>query len=184
MSAEQENAPRRKPAGQATRASGKDGPQVITSTGHRWTDMAEAQFLDHLGATCNVTAAAAATGFSKEAIYRRRARDPAFAARWQTALAQGYARIEMALVARAADALEGLPPDPDTPIPTMTVGEAVTILKLHRPAVTGEGRAPGWRARPRSLAEVHASILTKLEAIATARDLAPEPAATDLAHAS
>lgn len=159
----------RKPAGRAIRASGKDGPQVIHSNGHRWTDAAETLFLDRLAATCNVTASARVAGFSKEAIYRRRARDAGFAERWQAALAQGYARIEMALVARAADALEGFAPDPDTPIPAMSVKDAIAILALHRAAVKGEGNAPGWRARPRALAEVRESILAKLEAIAAAR---------------
>jgi hypothetical protein len=152
--------------GTVLRASGKDGPQRVRSNGARWTDEAEATFLDHLAASANVTAAAEATGFSREAIYKRRRHDSAFAERWQAALAQGYARIEMALVQRAADALEGLAPDPDSPIPQMTVQDAVTILKLHGASVNGTGRAPGWRARPRSLDEMRASILTKLEAIA------------------
>jgi hypothetical protein len=148
---------------------GKDGPQVIRSTGKRWRDEAETLFLDHLAATCNVTAAAEVAGFSREAIYKRRRQDPGFAERWQAALEQGYARIEMALVRRASDALEGFAPDPDTPIPAMTVQDAVTILKLHGAAVKGEGRAPGWRARPRSLDEMRDSILAKLEAIAPPR---------------
>src|SRR5687767_12423732 len=107
--------------GTSLRASGKDGPQRIASTGRRWTDEAEAQFLDSLAASCNVTLSAQAAGFSKEAIYRRRRTDAGFAARWQAALEQGYARIEIALVRRAADALEGFAPDPDTPFPEMTV---------------------------------------------------------------
>src|SRR6187401_409511 len=107
------------PAGTGIRA-GKDGPQLIRSSGKRWTEEAEAIFLDHLAASCNVTAAAEAAGFSREAIYKRRRHDPCFAERWQAALEQGYARIEMALVRRAADALEGLAPDPDTAIPAMT----------------------------------------------------------------
>lgn len=148
------------------RSGGKDGPQLIRSGGARWTDEAEARFLDCLAASANVTASAEAAGFSREAIYRRRRHDSAFAERWQAALEQGYARIEMLLVQRASDALEGFAPDPDTPIPEMTVRDAVTIFQLHRASVKGDGRAPGWRARPRSLDEMRASILAKLEAIA------------------
>ena len=154
-------------AGVVLRGTGKDGPQLVRTAGRRWSDEAEALFLDRLAASCNVTYAAEATGFSREAIYRRRRTDPAFAERWQAALEQGYARIEMALVRRAADALEGFAPDPDTPIPHMTVQDAIAVLKLHAPAVKGEGRAPGWRARPRSLDEMRESILRKLEAIAS-----------------
>lgn len=61
-------------------------------------------------------------------------------------------------------------PDPDTPIPNVTVKEAITILQLYRTTVTeAEGKRPGWRARPRSLDEVRATILTKLEAIEAKR---------------
>ncbi|MDB5679128.1 hypothetical protein [Sphingomonas bacterium] len=169
----QKEAQARARAARVTR-HGKDGPQVVAVTAHRWTDEAEAAFLDTLAASCNVTLSAATAGFSTEAIYRRRRTDPVFAERWQAALEQGYARIEMAVVARAGDAMEGFAPDPDSPIPAMTVQDAIAILKLHGPAVRGEGRAPGWRARPRSLDEVRDSILTKLEAIDAARREAGE----------
>ena len=169
MSAKPANRRPAAPAGTILRRSGKDGPQIIASKGKRWTDASEAKFLDALGASCNVRRSAAAAGFSTEAIYRRRRTDPAFAARWQAALEQGYARLEMALVQRANETLAGDLPDPEMPFPDMTVRDAINILQLHRPAVKGEGRRPGWRGRPRSLDEVRASILTKLEAIEAAR---------------
>ena len=153
------------PAGSAIR-HGKDGLKVVRSGGARWTDEAEQAFLDHLAASCNVMLSADTAGFRVESIYKRRREDPVFAQRWQAALEQGYARIEMALVRRAADAMEGLAPDPDTPIPKMTVDEALKVLSRHRATVEGVG--PGRRrwARPRSLDEVRESILIKLEAIA------------------
>ncbi len=163
--------------GTALRASGKDGPQRIASRGKSMTEESEARFFDALGASCNVTWSAEAAGFCKNTVYRRRRLDGAFAARWQAALEQGYARIEMALVRRAADALEGFAPDPDTPIPEMTVGDAVTILKLHHAAVHGGGVSPRWRPRPRSLDEVRDSILAKLEAIEAARRAGVDPEA-------
>ncbi|MBO0749931.1 MAG: hypothetical protein J2O44_05835 [Porphyrobacter sp.] len=149
---------------------GKDGLQIVRSEGARWTEEAEAEFLDHLAASCNVTLSAKATGFSREAIYKRRRHDPAFAARWQAALEQGYARIEMLLVQRATDVLERQVPDPDTPLADMSTRDAIAILQLHRTSVKGEGRAPGWRGRPRSLDEMRDSILAKLEAIAPAKE--------------
>ena len=99
-------AKRRAPSGAGVLV-GKDGPQVIRGTGKRWSEEAEAVFLDHLAASCNVTVSAKEAGFSPEAIYRRRRNDPAFAQRWQAALEQGYARIEALLVQRATEALEG-----------------------------------------------------------------------------
>ncbi|MCW3847866.1 hypothetical protein OF829_11500 [Sphingomonas sp. LB-2] len=166
----------RGPAGTAIRATGKDGPQVIHSKGKRWTDQAEKLFLDHLAASCNVTASAAAAGFSTVAIYNRRRADPGFAARWDAALDQGYARIEMLLVHRAGQLLEGYVPDPGSPLASMTVKEAINVLQLHRARVKGDGaRAPGWRPRPRGFEEMRDSILGKLEAIETARLALPPP---------
>lgn len=154
------------PAGTILRGSGKDGPQVVASNGGRWTDKARQRFLDELGASCNVTRAAALSGFSKVAVYRRRRADPVFAADWQAALEQGYVRLEMLLVQRAAERLEGDVADPDAPFADITVRDAIAISQLHRASVKGEGKSPGWRARPRSLDEMRESILKKLEAIA------------------
>lgn len=163
-------AKRAKPVSTCLRNGGKDGPQVRRDRGRRWSDKAEQRFLDALGASCNVSLSAAECGFSKEALYRRRRDDPAFAARWQAALEQGYVRLEGALIERANNALEGHLPDPDHPIPPMTVKEIIEILKLHRANVQGDpARYPGWRARPRSLDEMRDSILNKLEAIETRR---------------
>lgn len=154
------------PPGTTLRAGGKDGPQRIASDGSRWTDQAEALFLDHLGASCNVTASAAAAGFSTEALYRRRRTDPEFADRWQSALEQGYVRLEMMLL-HGATARANEPARAELPFPEMTVREAIVILQLHRASVKGDGttRGAGWRARPRRLDEVRDSILAKLAAI-------------------
>ena len=154
------------PEGRIVRAGGKDGPQVVASKGKRWTDKAEEIFLDCLAASCNVTWSARQTGFSREAIYRRRRLDPGFRARWDAALDQGVARIDMLLVRNAEAYLEGRPPDPDTPIPVMSVQDAIAILKLHRASTAGaEGKRPGWLGRPRTLDEMRDSILTKFSAI-------------------
>lgn len=163
---------RKGPAGSIARAGGKDGPQIVQSCGKRWTDEAEEIFLDRLGATNNATSAAAAAGFSREAIYARARRDPGFAERMAAARALGYGRVDELLATAAEDFLAGKPPDPNSPIPPMTVQDAIAILKLHRASVTGEGgRRPAWPARPRRLDEVHDSILTKLSAIARKRGL-------------
>ena len=145
---------------------GKDGPQLVRIKGRRWSDAAEARFLDHLAASCNVTAAAEVAGFTRVAIYRRRRKDPAFAQRWQAALEQGYARIEALLLRRAEEALEGFAPDPDLPIPAMSIKDALAILGHHRAAVERGPRSRRQWARPRSLDEVRDSILRKLEAVA------------------
>ena len=160
------------PAGTIARAGGKDGPQRVASRGKRWTEAAEALFLDALAASCNVRHSAETAGFSTRAVYARRRRDAAFAAHWQQALEQGHARLEAGLVAAAIATIEGRMPDPDFPIPPMSVADVIAVLKLHRASVHGEGRSPGWRGRPRRLEEVKASILKKLAAIHRARGTA------------
>jgi hypothetical protein len=160
----------RKPAPTGTKALvHKDGPQVVRSTGKRWSDAAEAVFLDHLAASCNVSFSAAQAGFSAVAIYARRRRDPAFARGWQRALEQGCARIETALIRAAAESAEGRDPDPDTPIPKMTVKEALMVLGQARRSLEDGRRTRRGVPRPRSLADVRESILSKLEIIESAR---------------
>lgn len=159
-----------KPAGEGVRAAGKNGPQIARTSGKYWTDEAEARFLDTLGASCNVKMAAAAIGYTASTLYWRRRRDPAFAERWQAALEQGYTRIEALLIENAERSLSGRMPNPDSPIPAMTVREAMDLLRMHQAAARGAGpRTPGRRARPRSIDEVRASILAKLSAIGNSR---------------
>lgn len=156
----------RGPAGAILRGHGKDGPQLVRSRGHVWTEEAEEIFLDALAASNNATWAAEQCGFSREAIYKRARRDPGFAERMAAARALAYGRIDEALARAAEDFLAGREPDPDAPIVAMTVQDAIAIQKLHRASQTGSGRRPAWPARPRSLDEMRDSILTKLSAIA------------------
>ena len=150
---------------------GRHGPQRVSTRGHRWSDEAETLFLDHLAATANVSASAEACGFSPQALYARRRNDPAFMQRWDVALAQGYAHSEALLVQRAIEALEGVEPDPDTPIiiRDMTVKDALILLGHHRRNIEGGPRSRRQWARPRTLDEMRDSILRKLEAIEGAR---------------
>ena len=162
--------PANRPAG-AGILVGKDGPQIIRSTGKRWSEEAETVFLDHLAATCNVTAAAEACGFSGPAIYARRRNDPAFAERWQAALETGHAHIRMLLAQRAIEALEGFEPDPEVAVlRPATFKEARELVGHHRDTVEGGPRSRRQWARPRSLDEVRDSILAKLEAIAPRKE--------------
>jgi hypothetical protein len=145
----------------------KDGPQHIRVSDKKWTPEAEAVFLDHLGASCNVTWSAAQAGFTEMTAYYHRRRDPGFARAWQEALATGKARIEMELVRTAIDYLTGRETASARPIKDMTVKDALNIVAAHRRTV--EAGAPARWTRPRTLDEMRESILRKLEAIETAR---------------
>lgn len=161
------------PTGTRLRPSHKNGPQRIRINGAWWTDEAEALFLAHLAGSCNVSAAAAATGFSAVTAYNHRRCDPAFARKWQAALDQGYARLEMELVRHAADMVENFEIDPDAPFKQMSMREAIHLLAIHQrrhdqPAAT---LAP----RPRSLDQARDSILRKLDAIEVCRRAGVRP---------
>jgi hypothetical protein len=145
----------RGPAGAILRASGKDGPQLVRSGGHRWTEEAEEIFLDALAASNNAKWAAAQCGFSTEAIYKRARRDPRLAERMADARALAHGRIDEALARAAEDFLAGNPPAPGSPLQAMTVQDAIAIQKHFRASRNPEGGAhrPAWPARPRSLGE-------------------------------
>lgn len=151
--------------------------QIIRSTA-RWSDEAEERFLSVLAKTCNVKAAAKAAGFSTVTLYKRRARWPGFAAEWDVAVAQGYARLEARLVELANDSLrkrrDGDDDDDDDDDeaeraeagPAMTVSETMNLLRLHRASV--RGGAPqdyAWRRGAPDPEAMRASILRKIEAI-------------------
>jgi len=157
-------------AGRVVRPAKNGNTRVIRSRA-RWSDAAEAVFLEELAATCNVTAAAEAAGFSTTAVYQRRMRWPGFAAAWAEAVEQGYARIEAMLVERATDSLRSTSilrqaQDEREDRPAPTFAEALNLLRLHRASVRG-GAPQDYRAREKApdMDEVRASILRKIEAI-------------------
>lgn len=151
----------------------KNGKTQVIRTRHFWSDEAEETFLEELAATCNVKAAAHVAGFSTVAVYRRRMKHAGFAEAWAMAIEQGYARLEAMLVERATDSLsrravedvvaEGAArPAP----PEMSVGDMMSLLKLHRASVRGgPEQAYGHREKAPDAEEVRASILRKIEAI-------------------
>jgi hypothetical protein len=158
------------PAGNAPRASGKDGAQLQRGYGGRITREEEVFFLSRLAATNNFTAAAAEAGRTPEAFHKRRRNDPAFDRECIDARARGHDRVEQLLLDHAEATLSGRAPlPPDSPIPPMSIDQAINLLKLTRGTVRGEGRRAGWQARIRSLDEVRGSILRKLSAFDRAR---------------
>ena len=158
------------PAGSRMRYGENGRGKRINTDGAQWSDEAEAMFFDLLAASCNVKASGKAVGFTTATVYYQRRKRPEFGAKWAEALAQGYARVEMAMVRAAAETFEGEVYGADREIPTMSAAEALNLLRLHGPEVRGVDRRPGRFARRRSLAEIHASILKKIEAIENAPD--------------
>lgn len=156
--------------------------------GARWSDAAEEAFLAKLAATCNITAAAEAAGFSTTTLYKRRARWPGFASAWDAAIDQGYARLEARLVELATDSLRAPDggdgggdgqadqrADVAAPGPVMTVSEVTNLLRLHR--ASARGGAPqnfAWRQGAPDPDAMRDSILRKIAAIERAGERAGE----------
>ncbi len=160
------NPPARGPQGCVVRAAKNGKTKIVASRGGRWTLQAEKLFLEHLGATANVRAASAVAGFSPTTAYKQRMTNPGFAARWQEALENGVARLEMLLVHSAGATLEGLPLDGDHPIPRMTIEDVMNVLKLHRAQVHGgKPQRYAWRMELPPIEQVQAEIMQRLRAL-------------------
>lgn len=101
-----------------------------------WTKARREGFFAMLSATCNVRASAAAMGMTDCGAYYLRRRDPVFAGQWEEALAEGYGRLEQALMALA---LEGI-----DPAPAIEAG-----IEEARAATCGEAKTKGFGAERR-----------------------------------
>lgn len=84
--------------------------QLRRSGGNAACDEQREKFLQELAATCNVRASARAAEVHYSTVYYWRSRDEGFCARWDQALDQGYASLEVALLEQARKAAEGEAP--------------------------------------------------------------------------
>lgn len=146
----------------------------------QWTPRVEQRFLATLAATCNVKAACAEVGFTQASAYGHRKRWPAFARRWDEAIADGYARIEAALVENCCNLFSTPEVPPEAPMPPMSVDQAIHLLHMHKHQVHGLGKAPGKsRRRPPTLEELKPGILRKFEAFERGRGVSEADKARD-----
>ena len=99
------------------------------------TPAAEQAFLTALAATANVRLSAAAAGFSHATFYSRARAHAGFAREMRLALAQGYDRLELALLAGSlpeAHRDDHWRHNESPPLPTMTPEQALQLLYLHQ----------------------------------------------------
>jgi len=101
-------------------------------------------FIETLTESCNVKYSAEQAGVAVSTVYRRRAADATFRARWDQAISVGYSQLEMMMLERALHGVE-------KPAPARTGSEgvmrhyddrtALALLKQHREiAVAAAGR--------------------------------------------
>jgi hypothetical protein len=121
-------------AGEARIAGGK-----LRRVGEgRWGKAKEEMFLAELHASGNFSRAARAIGMSPQAISRRRRNDPRLEQACEEAVAAAASRLGWMVVAAGNQAFDpdDLPEPGESPLPPVTVREAIDILKLR-------GWAPG-----------------------------------------
>jgi len=160
---------------EVVRGSTAGRPCVARVGAGRWSAATEARFLETLGATCNVRAACHAAGMSTVAIYNRRKRCPDFARAWDDALDHGWHRLEAGLLFAATSRFEGVDADAIEAAAfaePMSVDQALTLYKIHRHRVTGEGARPrhDWRRREMPIEAVRAEVLRRVAGLARARE--------------
>jgi hypothetical protein len=136
----------------------------------QWSQEVEELFFDVLAATCNVRRACAEAGVAHTSVYRRRRLRPDFAAKWQAAVEQGYARLEVEFLRACAESVQGCEFAADRMIGPVGADTVLKLLGLHRAAATGQGKRPGVRATPPSVEQVRAEILRRVAAIRAARE--------------
>ena len=145
------------------------GPQVKRVNSARWSEAKERKFFDELVATANVRRAAEAAGVSSQAVYARRAKSAVFRRRWDQALANGRAAIEMGLVAEAKRSLDPDEMDLPAPEPRVSVGEAIKITQMAQgPGGRGRGgpaafEDDGAEAQEQAMEELRERLMMKLD---------------------
>ena len=73
---------------------------------HRWTVKTKQQFLEVLGTTGNVSAAAAAVGMSRSGAYQLREKDWPFSKAWEEAVEVGVDQLESEARRRALEGVD------------------------------------------------------------------------------
>lgn len=154
--------------GHETVIRGGNGRRAVVSRARlkAWTAGTEALFLETLAATANVKAACAAAGLSVPSAYVHRSKHADFARRWAEAIAIGADRLEWQLLKTAINVIERDRYDPASPIPVMTAEQAIRLMQMHKKSLLGwNGNRSHKLPRVRSLDEVRAGIVRKVEAI-------------------
>ena len=149
------------------RRSKRRGDQLVRAGPGRWSEKAEGIFLGVLARSANVRRAAAAAGFSTNALYYRRETYPGFAGRWDRALEQSKVHLRGLVISSGIATFDPESADEAGALPKVTVAEAISILRLKDGGPAGAGAERGLRYGPPepSIEEVRASVIRRLDAI-------------------
>jgi hypothetical protein len=141
---------------------GGSKPQARKASRRDWTKAKEQSFLQALGESCNVTAAAAAAGVSVSGAYERRRKIAAFRAGWAEAISAAYQRLELVMLDRALNGTEKVVVRKDGSEERMRDYPnqiALHLLKMHRDSAMEAIEEPSES----DAAEVRERLVEKLE---------------------
>ena len=152
---------RKAKSGELTLVGGKNA-QLRKANGANWSKAKVTGFLSVLAETCNVTRAAAETGVSVSAAYRRRKADAGFRAAWLEAIGSAYQRLELVLLERAFVGTEKIVRRKDGSEERMVEYPnqlALTLLKMHRDTAVGANE----EFAPSDIEEIRERVIQKLQ---------------------
>lgn len=162
-------------------SSGKGTIRLERAKPTSFTEARRAEFIDALRATCNVRAAAKATGISPRGAYDAYHADAALRAAWHAVLAEGKVHLEMALIGAGRALLEGQrgearPVVGADDIKGMDAKVALQVLRSLAPR-DAAGRVRGRWVKPADAEATRREILAKVAAVRAARGRDPGPEA-------
>ncbi len=132
----------------------------------RWTDRLKTAFLDHLAATCDVKASAAAIGVDPGSVYHLRRKDAEFSANWATALTLGYEMLETRMIGFA---LSGGASEAGVSQDAFDFDQGLRMLAINHQKVHGKtggtGRPGGPRLKRATSEDTDKAILKQLAAL-------------------
>lgn len=115
-----------------------------------WTAAKEAIFFRELATVCNVSSALRACGLSRRSsdVYDRRRDDPRFRAKWEAAIDEGYALLDLEMLERARFGDKRPPPRTEVEKRLREVPTALglQLLKLYHARKAKAAAAPPARA--------------------------------------
>lgn len=140
--------------------------QIARARLKQWTPRVEDRFLQVLTATCNVKAASAEVGLTQASAYLHRQRWPAFAARWDKAIAIGAIQLEFAMVRLAGgNVFSSTELPPLIPMPPISLDDGMQSLYMTQHKLHGLGGRPGREGRGPGIEEASRRVLRCIDAI-------------------
>jgi hypothetical protein len=146
------------------RRSKREGSQIVRAGEGRWSPESEEDFFAYLVAGFGVRYSARAVGFSTVALYKRRAADPDFKARWDGAREEGRARNDALMIDAVPLALDPAVIEAAEDLPRPTIAEAIQIVRMYQPPPQGaaERRRLGSEPPRRSAKEIFDELAARV----------------------